>query len=212
MRDRIIRLIVLLLLPVTLLASESDSRRLLVFGDSLSAAYGIDEASGWVILLEEKLVEADYAWKVINASVSGETTTGGVARLPAMLETYRPDIILLELGGNDGLRGLPLPTIRANLEQMITMAQTAGARVILAGIQIPPNYGPRYTIPFFQQYQEIAEQENVPLIPFLIDGIPQQPQLMQDDGIHPTAEAQPMIVHNVWPVLESLLNDQGLDD
>ena len=205
MRNRIIRLFVILLLPATLLASESGSRRLLVFGDSLSAAYGIDEASGWVALLEEKLTQDGHAWEVINASVSGETTTGGVARLPAMLQAHKPDIVLLELGGNDGLRGLPLATIRANLEQMIAMARSTGARVVLAGIQIPPNYGPRYTLPFFEQYREIAEAENVPLIPFLIDGIPQQPQLMQDDGIHPTAEAQPLIVGNVWPVLEPLL-------
>lgn len=205
MRNHIIRLLVILL-PLAASAAESERRELMIFGDSLSAAYGMEQSQGWVALLSDKLDRQDYDWEVVNASVSGETTTGGLARLPAMLETYAPEIVVLELGGNDGLRGLPLNTIRANLESMIDMATQAGAQVVLAGIQIPPNYGPRYTVPFFEQYQEIATQKNVPLIPFLIDGIPQQADLMQDDGIHPTAEAQAIIVRNVWPVLAPLLN------
>ena len=178
---------------------------LLVYGDSLSAAYGIDETEGWVQLLSERLAGQGYAWEVINGSVSGETTTGGLSRLPAMLNAYSPDLVILELGGNDGLRGLPLDAIRENLVAMVKLAREQGAEVLLAGIQIPPNYGPRYTEPFYRQYFEIAEELELPLVPFLIDGIPQQPALMQNDGIHPRAEAQIMILDNVWPVLEPLL-------
>ena len=178
---------------------------LMIYGDSLSAAYGIEEAEGWVELLADKLESEGYSYQVVNGSVSGETTTGGLSRLPAMLDSYRPDLVVLELGGNDGLRGLPLNAIRQNLISMAEMSQQSGAEVLLAGIQIPPNYGPRYTEPFYRQYSEIAEELNLPLIPFLIDGIPQQPELMQNDGIHPKAEAQHLILENVWPVLEPLL-------
>ncbi|MDP1930172.1 MAG: arylesterase [Gammaproteobacteria bacterium] len=181
---------------------------ILVFGDSLSAAYRMDEADGWVTLLGEKIKEEGLPFRVVNASVSGETTDGGLARLPAALSTHNPAFVILELGGNDGLRGLPVSHIRQNLTQMATLSREAGARVVLAGIQIPPNYGPRYTAPFASQYGEIAAEMDLPLIPFLIDGIPQQPELMQDDGIHPRAEAQSMILDNVWPVLESLLKEE----
>jgi acyl-CoA thioesterase-1 len=186
------------------LYAESD-QTLMVYGDSLSAAYGIEESQGWVNLLSQKLADENYPFKIINASVSGETTTGGLSRLPSMLATYSPDIFILELGGNDGLRGLPLTNIRENLEEMVMLAQQSGAEVILAGIQIPPNYGPRYTEPFFQHYSDIAQKFDLPLIPMLIDGIPQQPQLMQDDGIHPVAQAQSLILENVWPVLQPVL-------
>lgn len=178
---------------------------LMVYGDSLSAGYGIDESEGWVELLKSRLSSDGYAYEVVNGSVSGETTTGGLSRLPAMLDSYQPDLVILELGGNDGLRGLPLNAIRDNLVRMVTMSRESGAEVLLAGIQIPPNYGPRYTEPFFAQYAEIAEELNLDLLPFLIDGIPQQPELMQDDGIHPRAEAQQMILDNVWPVLKPML-------
>lgn len=174
---------------------------LMVYGDSLSAAYGIEESEGWVELLSQKLANENFPYKVVNGSVSGETTTGGLSRMPAMLNTYQPDLIILELGGNDGLRGIPLRNIRENLVAMVSLAQKSGAEVILAGIQIPPNYGSRYTEPFFAQFADIAVALNLPLVPFLIDGIPQQPQLMQNDGIHPKAEAQGMILDNVWPVL-----------
>lgn len=186
-------------------ANHEEHPAILVFGDSLSAAYRMDEADGWVALLAERIDEQELPFRVINASVSGETTDGGLARLPAALATHKPAIVILELGGNDGLRGLPVSHIRQNLEQMVAMSVEAGAQVVLAGIQIPPNYGPRYTGPFAAQYGEIAAQMDLPLIPFLIDGIPQQPELMQDDGIHPRAEAQGMVLENVWPVLESLL-------
>ena len=133
--------------------------------------------------------------------MSGETTTGGRARLPSLLERYNPAFVLIELGGNDGLRGLPLSLMRENLTDMIQLSQSSGATVMIAGMQIPPNYGPRYTEPFFAQYAELAEEFDLYLIPFLIDGIPQQPELMQADGIHPKAEAQLMILDNFWPVL-----------
>ncbi len=186
------------------LAAEEDLT-LLVYGDSLSASYGIEEEQGWVNLLQIKLLSEKLPVAVINGSVSGETTTGGLARLPAMLDSYQPELVILELGGNDGLRGLPLNLMRENLAAMIDLAKISGAEVILTGIQIPPNYGPRYTVPFFDSYAALAEQKSLPLIPFLIEGIPEQPELMQNDGIHPRAEAQSMILDNVWPILKPQL-------
>ena len=178
---------------------------LLVYGDSLSAFYGIEQEQGWVNLLKSKLRSEKLPIDVVNGSVSGETTTGGLARLPAMLDSYQPELLILELGGNDGLRGLPLDLMRENLASMINLAKASGAEVILTGIQIPPNYGPRYTAPFFEIYSALAKQKLLPLVPFLIDGIPQQPELMQNDGIHPRAEAQSMILDNVWPILKPQL-------
>lgn len=208
MKSLYIRLltIFILLQPIPGLAQGGEPQTLMVFGDSLSAAYGIAEELGWVTLLEKKLQQENYDYRVVNASVSGETSTGGLARLPAMLSAHSPNIVILELGGNDGLRGLPLENLKANLEEMVSLIKQEGAQILLAGIQIPPNYGPRYTVPFFELFGEIAEEEKLPLIPFLIDGIPQQPELMQNDGIHPKAEAQWMIVENVWPYLQPLLN------
>jgi acyl-CoA thioesterase-1 len=186
-------------------AGSSPLPKILIFGDSLSAAYGIGEDEGWVTLLAERLAQEDSELEVVNGSVSGETTTGGRARLPSLLERYNPAFVLIELGGNDGLRGLPLSLMRENLTDMIQLSQSSGATVMIAGMQIPPNYGPRYTEPFFAQYAELAEEFDLYLIPFLIDGIPQQPELMQADGIHPTAEAQPLIVSSVWTDLQELL-------
>ena len=187
-------------------AAPPPQRILLVFGDSLSAAYGIEEADGWVNLLAEKLTTENPDYTVANASVSGETSTGGLARLPAALEEFQPAIVILELGGNDGLRGLPLRMLKDNLTAMVEMCLEAEAEVLLAGIQIPPNYGPRYTQPFYALFGEIAEDKELAFVPFLIDGIPQQPDLMQEDGIHPKAEAQFMILDNVWPVLAPMLS------
>ena len=178
---------------------------LLVYGDSLSASYGIEQEQGWVNLLKSRLRSEKLPVDVVNGSVSGETTTGGLARLPAMLDSYQPELLILELGGNDGLRGLPLDLMRENLASMIDLAKASGAEVILTGIQIPPNYGPRYTAPFFEIYSALAKQKLLPLVPFLIDGIPQQPELMQNDGIHPRAEAQSMILDNVWLILKPQL-------
>lgn len=182
-------------------AGSSPQPKILIFGDSLSAAYGIGEDEGWVTLLADRLAQENSELEVVNGSVSGETTTGGRARLPSLLQRYKPAYVLIELGGNDGLRGLPLSLMRENLTDMIQLSQKSGATVMIAGMQIPPNYGPRYTEPFFAQYAELAEEFDLYIIPFLIDGIPQQPELMQADGIHPKAEAQSMILDNFWPVL-----------
>ncbi|MDA1290692.1 MAG: arylesterase [Proteobacteria bacterium] len=185
--------------------AADENLTLLIYGDSLSASYGIEQEQGWVNLLKSKLLSEEWPVDVVNGSVSGETTTGGLARLPAMLDSYQPELLILELGGNDGLRGLPLDLMRENLASMIDLAKANGAEVILTGIQIPPNYGPRYTAPFFETYAALAEQKSLPLVPFLIDGIPQQPELMQNDGIHPRAQAQSMILDNVWPILKPQL-------
>ena len=187
-------------------AESPPQRTLLVFGDSLSAAYGIEATDGWVNLLAETLETDTPHYTVANASVSGETSTGGLARLPAALAEFQPAIVILELGGNDGLRGLPLRMLKDNLTAMVEMCLEAEAEVLLAGIQIPPNYGPRYTEPFYALFGEIAEEKELAFVPFLIDGIPQQPDLMQEDGIHPKAEAQFMILDNVWPVLAPMLS------
>lgn len=185
--------------------AADENLTLLVYGDSLSASYGIEEEQGWVNLLQIKLRSEELPVDVVNGSVSGETTTGGLARLPAMLDSYQPELVILELGGNDGLRGLPLNLMRENLASMIDLANANGAEVILTGIQIPPNYGPRYTAPFFATYSALAEQKSLALVPFLIEGIVEQPELMQNDGIHPRAEAQWMILDNVWSILEPQL-------
>ena len=185
-------------------AAEGDSV-LLVFGDSLSASYGLTEADGWVELLLKKIHGEDYPYEVVNRSISGETTAGGLARLPAALSSVQPQLVILELGGNDGLRGLPLTHIKENLLAMVSMILNSGSGVLLTGIQIPPNYGPRYSVPFFNHYAEIATEKDIPLVPFLIEGIPQFPELMQEDGIHPGAEAQSIILDNVWVYLEPLL-------
>lgn len=205
LRSALIGVAVLIAVSMGTASADADDKVLLVFGDSLSAAYRMDERDGWVALLQQRLHDEARPWQVINGSVSGETTAGGLSRLPAMLNAHTPDIVVLELGGNDGLRGLPVPSIRQNLERMIQISQQAGAQVILAGIQIPPNYGPRYTGPFYAQYEELADQYGLVLIPFLLDGIAENAALMQDDGIHPTAAAQPMIVDIVWPALLPLL-------
>lgn len=187
-------------------SASAASTTLMVMGDSLSAAYGIERQSGWVNLLSERLGD-DV--EVINASISGETTAGGATRLPELLGQHDPDIVLLELGGNDGLRGLPPRQMRANLSEMIEASQRAGAQVLLLGIQVPPNYGQAYATAFRNVYHELAEEYDVPLVPFLLDGIALDASLMQDDGIHPTAEAQEMILDNVWPTLKTLLPNVG---
>lgn len=190
----------------------STATKVLVFGDSLSAAYGLEPDEGWVTLLEERLEDGNYPVTVANASVSGETTSGGVARLPAALKAHQPDLVILELGGNDGLRGLPVTQMRANLQEMIEYSLDSGADVLLVGIQIPPNYGPRYTEPFYAQYQELAEAYDLALLPFLLEGIADNPDLMQNDGVHPVADAQGMIMANIWPVLAPMLPAPQVSD
>lgn len=186
-------------------ALNADQRpTLLVMGDSLSAAYGIEQEMGWVTLLAERLEdEAD----VINASISGETTSGGAQRLASIIGQQPPDIVLLELGGNDGLRGLPPTQMRSNLASMIEQSQQAGADVLLLGIDIPPNYGQAYRDAFTGVFHSLADEYDVSLVPFLLEDVALNEQLMQDDGIHPTAAAQPIILDNVWPALEPLLNN-----
>ncbi|MDH4190917.1 MAG: arylesterase [Betaproteobacteria bacterium] len=178
---------------------------ILVFGDSLSAAYGLAQARGWVALLGERLKRERLDYNVVNASISGETTRGGRSRLRQALEQHRPAVVIIELGGNDGLRGLPVTEIKENLAAMIDAAQQAGARVLLVGMRMPPNYGPDYTQAFGRVFPEVARRKRVALVPFIMKGIADRPDLFQDDRIHPTAEAQPILLDNVWAVLGPLL-------
>ncbi|HSC67573.1 MAG TPA: arylesterase [Cellvibrio sp.] len=200
----------LLLTIVTSIASAqnttSGATKILVVGDSLSAGYGIDIQKGWVSLLEKEITKK-HSVQVINASVSGETSSGGNTRLPALLAEHKPEIVILELGGNDGLRGQPLKLLEKNLQEMIDASKKIDAKIILAGMQIPPNYGARYSNQFKALYTQLAEKNQVTLIPFLLEGIGGNAELVQRDGIHPTAEAQPIIVKNVQPTLEKLLQE-----
>lgn len=200
------RLIVLFVLLVAAVSAKADPPAILVFGDSISAGYGLADAEqGWVGLLRAKLKQLGYGERVINASVSGETTAGGVARLPRALSLHHPRIVVLELGGNDGLRALGVDQMRANLSAMIDLSTAAGARVLLLGMRIPPNYGPEYTERFRSVFAELARAKRVRLVPFLLAGIALDPGLMQADGVHPNELGQPKLLGNVWPQLEPLL-------
>jgi acyl-CoA thioesterase I len=179
---------------------------ILVFGDSLSAAYGIRPEQGWVALLTQRLQAQGYGYQIVNASVSGETTGGGLERLPRALQLHAPGIVILELGGNDGLRGLPVSAARDNLAAMVQLAQAARARVLLVGIRIPPNYGPRYTEEFARIFPEVANQYHLPLVPFLLQKVALNPALMQPDGVHPDAQGEPPVLDTLWPYLKPLLN------
>jgi acyl-CoA thioesterase I len=182
---------------------------ILVLGDSLSAGYGINAKQGWVDLLGQRLASEGYGYRVINASVSGETTQGGLARLPRALGTHKPAIVIVELGGNDGLRGLPLATSRANLARIIELSRAAQARVLLVGMIIPPNYGPRYGDEFREMFSSLAGKYSVAFVPFFLDQVALNPRLMQSDGIHPNAAAQPKMLENLWPKLKPLLVAPG---
>ncbi|MEO5573800.1 MAG: arylesterase [Gammaproteobacteria bacterium] len=184
------------------------SPTILIFGDSLSASYGIAQKAGWVNLLQQRLAAQGYAHKVVNASISGETTSGGLTRIQRVLDTYNPNYIIIELGGNDGLRGLPLHKIRSNLTTMIEKSREHGAQVLLAGMRLPPNYGPAYTKKFHDIYLSLAQQYKVAVLPFFLEGIAQKTELMQADGIHPRSVAQTLVLDNVWEVLEPLLDRQ----
>jgi acyl-CoA thioesterase-1 len=187
-------------------ADGAGSETILVLGDSLSASFGIDEQSGWVELLRGRLAKQGYVqWQVVNASLSGETTEGGLRRLPPLLARYRPAIVVVELGGNDGLRALPLATMRTNLREMVEQSRAAGARVLLVGMKLPPNYGPAYTRTFEGIYPDLARQMKLPLVPFLLEGVAGEESLMQSDGIHASQAAQPRLLDNVWPHLTRLL-------
>jgi len=179
----------------------------LVFGDSLSAGYGIDVDQSWPALLQSRLESQGYEHRVINASISGETTEGGVTRISNTLKNFTPDLVILELGGNDGLRGFPPARMKANLQQIIEATKTSGAAVVLLGIRIPTNYGPRYTGAFENVYRELANELGVLWIEFFMEGIALNEELMQDDGIHPNAEAQSMLLDNAWPIIRQALAD-----
>jgi acyl-CoA thioesterase-1 len=176
-----------------------------VLGDSLSAAHNIPMESGWVHLLEARLKASRHPRAVVNASISGETTAGGLARLPKLLADNQPALVVIELGANDGLRGLPLAEVRRNLDAMIRASRAAGAKVVLVGIELPINYGPQYRDGLRAMYRDLAAEFNLPLVPFLLDGVALDPELMQDDGLHPKAAGEPKVLNNVWPVLEPAL-------
>jgi acyl-CoA thioesterase-1 len=186
-------------------AAKAGGPVLLVLGDSLSAEYGLPHGTGWVQLLADRLRASGSDYRVVNASISGETTSGGRSRLPSLLQQHRPQVIVLELGANDGLRGLPLNLMKDNLATMIRQAQAAGARVLLVGVRVPPNYGRDYAERFHTTFAALAREHKVALAPFLLDGFADSLDLFQADRIHPTAEAQPRILDNVWPALRPLL-------
>ncbi len=192
---------------VTLLlwAQGAVAGTLLVLGDSISAAFGLDTRQGWVSLLEQRLAAEGFDYQVVNASVSGDTSAGGLARLPTLLAEHRPDLLIVELGGNDGLRGQPPAQLQQNLAGIIQSARASGARVLLLGMQLPPNYGARYNALFSQVYADVAGAAQVPLLGFFLDGVGGVPALMQGDGIHPNAAAQPRLLDNLWPLLKPLL-------
>lgn len=174
-------------------------------GDSLSAEYGIARGSGWVALLERRLAAEKLAWRVVNASISGDTTSGGRTRLPALLREHRPQVVLIELGGNDALRGLPLGGTEANLREMVRAAKAAGARPLLLGMRMPPNYGRAYGEQFEAVYRRVAEAEKVPLVPFFLEAFGENEAFFQPDRIHPAEKAQPLMLDAVWPTLAKML-------
>jgi acyl-CoA thioesterase I len=195
----------LLLIPFLLLTSLCHAEGILVFGDSLSAGYGIDAQSAWPKLLEERLRNEGYRYPVHNASISGETTAGGRARLDEALQRTQPQILILELGANDGLRGLPISAMRANLDAMVSSAQKAGAKVLLLGMRMPPSMGQAYTEKFRSTFEEVAKTHKTALLPFFLEGVATRRELIQADGLHPVAAAQKLLLDNVWPQLKPLL-------
>jgi acyl-CoA thioesterase-1 len=200
------RLFVLFVLMVASVSARAETPVILVFGDSISAGYGLVRVDqGWVALLQTRLKDQGYVYQVINASVSGETTAGGLARLPRALMLHQPKIVILELGGNDGLRALPVAQMRANLVRMVDLAAAAGAQVLLLGMRMPPNYGSDFTEQFRLSYSDLARDKKLPLVPFLLNDIALLPNLMQADGIHPNELGQPRLLDNVWPSLKPLL-------
>jgi acyl-CoA thioesterase-1 len=192
-------------LSLLLGGSSAFAGTLLVVGDSISAAFGMDTRQGWVALLEKRLDEEGFDHQVVNASISGDTSAGGAARLPALLAEHQPELVIIELGGNDGLRGQPPAQLQQNLAAMVQASQQKGAQVLILGMQLPPNYGQRYTTAFAAVFPQVASEFSVPLVPFVLEGVGGVPEMMQADGIHPTAEAQSRLLENVWPTLKPLL-------
>ena len=199
------RFLALFVLIVASASAQAEAPVILVFGDSISAGYGLPLEQGWVELLRSRLKAQGYGYQVVNASVSGETTAGGLARLPRALELHHPSIVILELGGNDGLRGLPIAQMRTNLTQMTSLSTAAGAKVLLLGMRMPPNYGPEYTKQFAMVFSDLATEKKISLVPFLLTDIALSPALLQADDIHPNAQGQPILLDNVWPTLKPLL-------
>jgi acyl-CoA thioesterase I len=200
-----LRRVLLLCLMLCAPASYSASKTLLVLGDSISAEYGLPRDSGWVSLLQKRLSDDKLPVTVINASISGETTAGGLTRLPALLHQHKPAVLIIELGGNDGLRGLSLAATQSNLREMIRSADRIGARVLLLGMRVPPNYGPDYSKRFAAMYQGLARERNVKLVPFLFTGLEDTERFFQQDRIHPNQRAQTVMLDNVWPSLRPLM-------
>ena len=192
-------------LVLLLLCAPLRAATLVVYGDSISAAYGMNREQGWVSLLTQRIASDHPHYQVINASVSGETTGGGVTRLPKTLEIHQPDLIIIELGGNDGLRGYPISKIRSNLLDMIQRSHSSGTNVLLVGMVLPPNYGRRYTKAFEDTFSSLAAEFDLPFVPFLLEGTTTERDLIQRDGIHPTPEAQPKLLDDIWPVLAPML-------
>ncbi len=188
-------------------AAGTETPTVLVFGDSLSAGYGIEVDQSWPALLQTRLKQQGYEHRVVNASISGETTEGGVTRIDAALENFSPDLLILELGANDGLRGFPPARMKANLTAMVDRAKAYGATVVLLGIKIPVNYGPRYSTAFESVFREVAEEADIKWIEFFMEGIAMNEELLQDDRIHPNAIAQPMLLDNAWPIISATLNE-----
>ena len=181
---------------------------ILVFGDSLSSAYGIERGRGWATLMQQRLDEKRFNYKIVNSSISGETTAGGASRLAGALATHRPAIVIIALGANDGLRGLSLDAMRVNLETMVRSSRKSGARVLLVGMRLPPNFGPEYAEKFQQVYRDIAARERVPSVPFLLEGFAEKPEFFQPDGMHPAVPAQALVLENVWRGLAPLLKER----
>lgn len=186
-------------------SAYSAPKTVLVLGDSLSAEYGLNRGTGWVALLEKKLKAEKLDAAIVNASISGETTSGGRARLPALLTQHKPDIVVIELGANDGLRGQPVAAAEANLRNMVTLAQKSKAKVVLVGMRMPPNYGRAYTESFFGMYSKLAKEYKTTLVPFMLEGVAEKPALFQADRLHPNANAHPTILANIWPQLQPLV-------
>jgi len=202
------KLLTLIVLLMAANAQPADSPTVLIFGDSLSAGYGIDVDQSWAALLQQRLEEQGYEHRVVNASISGETTEGGAARIDSAIGTFSPNLIILELGGNDGLRGFPPARIKGNLEVIARRARDSGASVVLLGIRIPTNYGARYTQAFEAVYAEVATELEIRWIEFFMDGVALNDELLQDDRIHPNVEAQPILLDNAWPIIRDTLDAQ----
>jgi len=192
-------------LALMCMAQNAAAGTVLIVGDSISAGFGLDTRKGWVALLEQRLKQEGFDDKVVNASISGDTSAGGLARLPAALATHKPDVVVIELGGNDGLRGQPPAQLQQNLASMIERSRQAGAKVVLLGMRLPPNYGVRYTRAFANVYEQLAADKKVPLVPFFLEGVGGVPELMQADGIHPAQGAQQRLLENAWPAIKPLL-------